>query len=82
MNFLDFLLSQKGSNLFNILPSRIFLDTNVLQYLQDFDEYIFENYREHEDRFEIIKNRQVSFIEKGERLFGEIEHLWCFASCL
>ena len=30
---------------FNLIPGRIFLDTNALQYLQDFGEYIFEHYR-------------------------------------
>ncbi len=29
----------------NLIPGRIFLDTNALQYLQDFGEYIFEHYR-------------------------------------
>jgi len=30
---------------FNSLPGRIFLDTNVLQYLQDLGECIFEHYQ-------------------------------------
>jgi len=29
---------------FNIIPGRIFLDTNALQYLQDFSKNIIENY--------------------------------------
>ena len=30
---------------FSLIPGRVFLDTNILQYLQDFGEYIFEHYR-------------------------------------
>lgn len=32
-------------------PGRIHLDTNVLQYLQNFGGYIFEHYRKSEDYF-------------------------------
>lgn len=45
-------------------PGRIFLDTNALQYLQDFGEYIFEYYRESEDYFRSGNNTTV----KGEQL--------------
>jgi hypothetical protein len=37
---------------FNLIQGRIFLDTNALQYLQDFGEYIFEHYRENEEFFQ------------------------------
>ncbi len=50
---------------FNSIPGRIFLDTNVLQYLQDFGEYIFEHYRESEDYFQAQKDK----IKKVTRLF-------------
>lgn len=49
---------------FNLIPGRIFLDTNALQYLQDFGEYIFEHYRESEDYFRSGNNTTV----KGEQL--------------
>ncbi|MEA2113153.1 MAG: hypothetical protein U9P63_00640 [Patescibacteria group bacterium] len=46
---------------FNSIPGRIFLDTNALQYLQDFGEYIFEHYRESEECFQARKGK----IKKG-----------------
>ena len=42
---------------FNLIPDRIFLDTNVLQYLQDYGEYIFEHYRESEEYFQARKEK-------------------------
>jgi hypothetical protein len=59
---------------FNLIPGRIFLDTNALQYLQDFGEYIFEHYRESEECFQARKGK----IKKGTRLFNEIEALHDF----
>ena len=47
------------------------MDTNVLQYLQDFGEYIFDNYRESDEYFRCGRKT----IHKGERLFKEIEAL-------
>ena len=38
-------------------PGRIFLDTNTLQYLQDFGEYVFEHYRESEEYFQTRKGK-------------------------
>ena len=55
-------------------PGRIFLDTNALQYLQDFGEYIFEHYRESEEYFQARKDK----IKKGTRLFKEIAALHDF----
>lgn len=55
-------------------PGRIYLDTNVLQYLQDFGEYTFEHYRESEEFFLARKGK----IKKGTRLFDEIEALHDF----
>ena len=66
--------SQDALNRFHLIPGRIFLDTNVLQYLQDFGEYIFDNYRECEDCF--LSGKKT--IPKGERLFNEIEALHDF----
>jgi len=66
--------SQDSLNRFRLIPGRIFLDTNVLQYVQDFAEYIFEHYRESEERFQSVKRT----IHKGERLFSEIEALHDF----
>jgi hypothetical protein len=44
-------------------PDRIFLDTNALQYLQDFGEYIFEHYRESEEYFQARKGKS----KKGQK---------------
>lgn len=65
---------QDSFSKFNSIPGRIFLDTNVLQYLQDFGEYIFEHYRESEGFFQTRKSK----IKKGSRLFKEIEALHDF----
>jgi len=62
-----------GQSPWNSAPSGL-LDTNVLQYLQDFGEYIFENYRESEECFQMRKGK----IKKGTRLFNEIEALHDF----
>jgi len=66
--------AQESDAQFNIIPGRIFLDTNVLQYLQDFGEYMFEHYRESEDYFQSRKGK----IKRGTRLFNEIEALHDF----
>ena len=66
--------SQDALNRFHLIPGRIFLDTNILQYLQDFGEYIFDDYVESEDCFLSVKKT----IRKGERLFNEIEALHDF----
>ncbi len=54
---------------FNSIPGRIFLDTNVLQYLQDFGEYIFDNYRENEKYFISPKGKNIS---KDDPLYSQI----------
>ena len=51
------------------MPGRIFLDTNVLQYLQDFGEYIFDNYRESKDYFITSKGKIIS---KNNSLYKQI----------
>jgi hypothetical protein len=66
--------SQDALSRFHLIPGRIFLDTNVLQYLQDLGEYIFDNYRESEDCF--LSGKKT--IRKGERLFNEIVALHDF----
>jgi len=49
--------AQESDAQFNIIPGRIFLDTNFLSYLQDFGEYFFENYREREGYFQSRKSK-------------------------
>lgn len=71
---IEFLLAKDSIIQFNLIPGRIFLDTNVLQYLQDFDEYIFDNYRENEEKFQTDRKT----IYKGERLFNEVVALHDF----
>lgn len=46
-NLLDEYSNYDPVKRFNSLHRRVFLDTNVLQYLQDFGEYIFESYNEY-----------------------------------
>jgi hypothetical protein len=41
------------------LPRRIFLDTNIVQYLFDFGEFIFDNYSENESYLESPKGKQL-----------------------
>jgi hypothetical protein len=50
------------------IPHRIFLDTNVLQYLMDFGTYIFEHEREYDDKFVA---RKID-IKVGDKLYYEI----------
>ncbi len=54
------------------LPKRIFLDTNILQYLQDFGEFIFDHYQENEEYLISPKGKQIS---KETTLYKEIEAL-------
>lgn len=65
---------QDSFSQFKAIPGRIFLDTNILQYLLDFGEYIFEHYRESEEYFQTQKGK----IKKGSRLHNEIEALHNF----
>jgi len=51
------------------LPVRIFLDTNIVQYMSDFGEYIFENYLEGEN---LVDKRNLPL---SPYLANEIEHL-------
>ncbi len=51
-----------------------YICTFVLQFLQDFGEYIFEHYRESEEFFQTQKGK----IKKGTLLFNEIEALHAF----
>ena len=73
----EYIQSKDNLTHFHLIPGRIFLDTNVLQYLQDFGEYIFDNYRESEEYFQTQKGK----IKKGTRLFNEIEALHDFFIC-
>lgn len=57
---------------YNSLPRRIFLDTNILQYLQDFGEFIFDHYQENEDY--LISPRGEKILT-GASLYREIEAL-------
>ena len=54
---------------FDELPRRIFLDTNILQYLQDFGEYIFDHYIENENYFLTTKGNRI---DKNNSLYLEI----------
>ena len=47
----------------------MFLDTNVLQYLHDFCEYIFEHYRENDEYFRSGNNTTG----KGEQLLKQAD---------
>jgi hypothetical protein len=51
------------------LPRRIFLDTNIVQYLADFGEFIFDNYRENEDYFETPRGK---YLQSDSFLFQQI----------
>lgn len=51
------------------VPWRIFLDTNVLQYIQDFGEFVFDHCREHEAYFLDSKGNKIT---KDNRLYYEI----------
>lgn len=57
---------------YELLPRRIFLDTNILQYLQDFGEFIFDHYQENEECLVSPKGKEIS---KGTPLYQEIEAL-------
>lgn len=57
---------------YNLLPRRIFLDTNVLQYLQDFGEFIFDHYQENEGYLISPRGRKIL---TGSALYREIEAL-------
>jgi len=50
------------------LPRRIFLDTNVIQYLTDFGEFIFDNYLE-DGRLITARGKEIS---EGTFLFNQI----------
>lgn len=72
-NLLDEYASYDTIKQFESLPGRVFLDTNVLQYLQDFGEYVFDNYNEHAEEECFICGKTV--ISKDDRLYSEIEAL-------
>jgi len=57
---------------FESLPRRIFLDTNVLQYLNDFGEFIFDHYQENEKYLISPEGRKIL---KGISLYQEIKAL-------
>lgn len=72
-NLIDEYASYDTIKQFENLPGRVFLDTNVLQYLQDFGEYIFDNYNEHDEEECFVCGKTT--ITKDDRLYGEIEAL-------
>ena len=53
-------------------PRRIFLDTNILQYLQDFGEFIFDHYQENEN---YLVSPRGNKILTGTALYNEIDAL-------
>lgn len=57
---------------YRLLPRRIFLDTNILQYLQDFGEFIFDHYQEN-DQY-LVSPRGKKILTETE-LYKEIEAL-------
>lgn len=57
---------------FESLPRRIFLDTNVLQYLDDFGEFIFDHHQKNEKYLISSKRRKI---RKGTSLYQEIKAL-------
>lgn len=61
--------SQNLSERFRNLPRRVFLDTNVLQYLQDFGEFIFDHYRENEKYLLGPRGKEIT---KDNRLYREV----------
>lgn len=52
------------------LPKRIFLDSNIVKYLLDFGEYIYEGCNEDKTGF---RDTSQKLITKTSRLFSEIE---------
>ncbi len=69
-------LEYKNINMVNpeyeSLPQRIFLDTNVLQYLENFGEFIFNHYQENDG---YIISTSGNEIRKSTKLYKEIEAL-------
>lgn len=57
---------------YRLLPRRIFLDTNILQYLQDFGEFIFDHYQENDDYLISPRGKEVPM---GTTIYKEIEAL-------
>lgn len=51
------------------LPQRIFLDSNVVQYINDFGEFIFDNYNENENYFVGPKGKKI---KREDFLFQQI----------
>src|SRR4030066_1231432 len=71
-NFISEFNKQQFQERFEKLPKRIYLDTNVVQYVSDFGEFIFDNYNENEDYFVGAKGKKI---EREDFLFGQIEAL-------
>lgn len=57
---------------YRLLPRRIFLDTNILQYLQDFGEFIFDHYQENNQYLISPRGKKIL---TGTELYKEIEAL-------
>jgi hypothetical protein len=55
-----------------LIPKRIFIDTNTLQYLQDFGEFIFDHYQEDSGYLVSQKGKKIF---KETKLYKEIEAL-------
>ena len=67
--------AQDAVTRFNQIPGRIFFDTNVLQYVLSFGEYIFDNYKENEEYFLALKGKRI---EKDDPLYPQIVALHDF----
>jgi hypothetical protein len=57
---------------FESLPGRIFFDTNILQYLQDFGEFIFDDYQEDEKYLIAPKGEKIA---SNSALYKEVKAL-------
>lgn len=68
-SFTDKHNAQDAKTRFDQIPGRIFLDTCALQYIQDFGEYIFDNYQEDEEYFLAPRGKRI---EKDNPLYPQI----------
>jgi len=71
MDWMDRYINKPASKRWTELPTRIFLDTNVVQYLADFAECIFENQW---DKERLVTPRG-KVLPKGSFLYTEINCL-------
>jgi hypothetical protein len=68
MNLIEISNQDSISSQFDKLPSRIFLDTNIIQYLADFGSFVFDG--EQEDG--ILVSPKGKAIREGSHLYSQI----------